>query len=243
MAGVSLTSRQLAFQTRADLATRPPGYNGGAVAGAMVDATLYPLALGERSGLASDLGINVMYDRVLKISSRSPAGDVFATAESRYGITALLRHAFGSSATAPVLIGSLGYSYQAFTIDNAAAADFSSVQYSIIEPGLGLRYPVTQSFTIGVDARLMIVAGAGDIQSAAQYGSGSALGGEGALTIDYLLTRSVFARAAFRYETISLAFNGDGTQSNARDGDPMTIDVQGARDSYIGGFATVGFVY
>jgi hypothetical protein len=53
----------------------------------------------------------------------------------------------------------------------------------------------------------------------------------------------VFARAAFRYETISLAFNGDGTQSNARDGDPMTIDVQGARDSYIGGFATVGFVY
>ena len=63
------------------------------------------------------------------------------------------------------------------------------------------------------------------------------------MAVDYLLTRSLFARVAFRYETIVHTFDGNGTQSNALDGDPTTTDVTSARDSYIGGFATVGALF
>ena len=55
-------------------------------------------------------------------------------------------------------------------------------------------------------------------------------GGEGALGVDYLITRNIFARAAFRYETIGITFKGDGMLSNARDGDPTSVDVPGAND-------------
>jgi hypothetical protein len=50
-------------------------------------------------------------------------------------------------------------------------------------------------------------------------------------------------RAAFRYETIGYTFKGTGMLSTGRDGSPMGIDVPGARDSYIGGMATVGYAY
>ena len=51
------------------------------------------------------------------------------------------------------------------------------------------------------------------------------------------------ARAALRLETIGYTFKGNGTQSNARDNDPTTRDVSGARDSYFGGMVTAGYLY
>ena len=63
------------------------------------------------------------------------------------------------------------------------------------------------------------------------------------LGIDYLITRNIFARAAFRAETIGYTFKGTGALSNARDGDPATVDVAGARDTYLGGIVTVGYLY
>jgi hypothetical protein len=83
----------------------------------------------------------------------------------------------------------------------------------------------------------------GDIQLPNQYGTAQVFGIEGALSADYQISRSVFARAAFHYETIGHTFQGNGTLSNARDGDPSTPDVTGARDSYLGGSATVGAAF
>jgi hypothetical protein len=89
----------------------------------------------------------------------------------------------------------------------------------------------------------MLILGAGQIQNPDQYGPASVLGFEGALGVDYLITRNIFARAAFRAETIGFNFDGTGMLSNARDGDPTTKDVVGARDTYLGGMATVGYLY
>jgi ABC-type glutathione transport system ATPase component len=61
--------------------------------------------------------------------------------------------------------------------------------------------------------------------------------------IDVMITHGVFLRAAFRYETIGYTFKGTGALGKGRDGEPMGLDVPGARDSYIGGMATVGYVY
>jgi hypothetical protein len=244
--GLSVTARRMSFTSTAALVSKPPGYKGTPVAGAMIDATFYPLAFGhKRTDMLKNIGLSVMYDRVLKINSKDAAGKVYATTEARFGVGAAFRYAFNKTASAPVVIGSLGYSSQAFTITAGAggAIDIPNVKYSIFEPGAGLRYPATPKIIVGVDAKVMFVTSTGPIQDPMQYGGSSVFGFEGAASVDYLITRNIFARAAFKFETIGMTFNGKGTMTNARDGNPMTQDVSGARDNYIGGVVTAGYLY
>jgi hypothetical protein len=242
--GMSVTSRTLTFTSSSDLMTKPPGYKGIPVAGAMLDATLYPLALGhKRTGFLTNLGVTLTLDRVLKISSKNRAGMEFDTLESRYGVGAVFRIALGRSAMAPVILGTFGYASQIFRIANTALADVPSVKYSIFEPGLGLRYPVIPTLIAGVDLKVMAIPSTGQIQEASQYGAANVLGFEGALAVDYLFMPNLFVRVAGRFETVGHTFAGNGTQTNARDGEPATQDVSSARDSYFGGFVTVGYLY
>ena len=155
----------------------------------------------------------------------------------------MFRYPLGGSATAPVVLATLGYASQIFRISNTALADVPSVKYSIFEPGLGLRYPVIPKLIASVDIKLMAIPRTGQIQEASQYGAARVLGFEGALAVDYLITQTVFVRGAGRFETVGHTFTGNGTQTNARDGDPDTKDVTSARDNYFGGFVTVGYLY
>ena len=242
--GLSLTARRMAFTIRPGLLMKPPNYRGTPVGGAMIDATVYPLAMGhKRADMLKNIGLNVMYDRVFKVNSKDATGKVFASTESRFGFGGVFRYAFGRTATSPVVIGSLGYSSQAFSITSGTTIGIPNVKYSIFEPGAGLRLPITAKIIAGLDAKFMVITSAGQIQDAMQYGTGSVLGFEGALGVDYLITPNIFARAAFRAETIGLNFKGTGTLSTMRDDDPTTKDVSGARDNYIGGMATVGYLY
>lgn len=243
VAGASMTVRKMSFDVRSDLEQRPATYKGGRAGGAVVDATFYPLAVGHgRSGILKDLGLTVMYDRVLKVSSRSVlTGMTYDTKETRLGAGLVFRHAFGTAATAPVVLATVGYSSQVFRI--AADLDTPNVKYTMFEPGVGLRFPVTAALIVGVDARFMAITSAGQIQQPEQYGTASVLGVEGAVAIDYLFGGGMFARAAFRYETIGYSFKGNGEMTNNRDGVGATQDVTGARDTYLGGLATVGYVY
>jgi hypothetical protein len=183
-----------------------------------------------------------MYDRVLKVSSHSQLTDMtYDTKETRLGAGLVFRHAFGTSPTAPVLLGALTYSSQVFRI--AADLDTPNVKYTMFEPGLGLRLPVTPKLIVGADAKLMLITSTGQIQEPEQYGTARVLGLEGALALDYVFGGGLFARAAFRYETIGYTFKGNGLLSINRDHVAMTQDVNGARDTYFGGLATLGYLY
>jgi opacity protein-like surface antigen len=244
VAGLSVTARQLTFTVRPGLVATPPIYKGAPVAGAMLDATIYPLAVGhKRSDLVKNIGLDVMYDRVISVSTKDSMGKIYASKETRFGIGGVFRYAFGRSAMAPVVMGTLGYSSQLFSISSGALLGIPSVKYSIVELGLAARFPITRKIIAGLDARRMLISGAGQIQDAAQYGDAKLYGYEVAAGFDYAITGNIFARAAFRYESIGYSFTGTGTLSNARDGDPMTKDVSSARDSYIGGIATLGLAY
>src|SRR5262249_50748756 len=130
---------------------------------------------------------------------------------------------------------------QEFTI--AADLDTPNVNYTIWEPGLGVRVPATAHLIFGLDAKAMAITHTGQIQQQSQYGQARVLGYEGALGVDYLFPGGLFARAAFRYETIGFSFKGTGRLTTNRDGIAVTQDVTGANDSYIGGLATVGYLY
>ncbi|HEX3477088.1 MAG TPA: hypothetical protein VHT91_18820 [Kofleriaceae bacterium] len=247
--GMSVTMRRLTFAYSPELRARPNGYSGVPAPGALLDVTAYPLALGHtRRDVVKDIGLELLYDRVLKLSSKASVnqgGTVvtssYSTLESRFALTAVFRHALGSSPAAPVVLGSLGYHRQQFNI--LGKVDLPDVKYSMFAPGVGLRFPVFSKLILGADAKLLLPTSTGMIQDPDQYGQAKVYGFDLSAAADYLIKPNIFARAAARFETINFAFAGKGSQSNARDNDPMTQDVTGAHDSYIGGFLTIGYLY
>jgi opacity protein-like surface antigen len=183
-----------------------------------------------------------MYDRVLKATTKDlSTGKTYDSTEQRYSLGGVFRYPFGHAATAPVVLASFSYTSQLFKI--GGAVDAPDVKYSLLEPGLGLRYPLMAKLIFALDGRVMLARSTGQIQTVSQYGAASVLGFEGVAGFDYLVTRNLFARAAFRYETIGFTFKGTGDQALSRDGDAMTQDVTTARDNYLGGLVTIGYAY
>lgn len=243
VAGVSITMRRMSFSIRSGFRATPPGYKGIPVAGALVDATVYPLALGhKRSDQLKNIGVELLYDRVIKLSSQDPMTKMtYSTIESRFALNGVYRYPLGSSATSPVVIGSLGFLRQSFNI--LGPVDIPDVKYSMVPLGAGIRFPLNGKLTLAADARLLVVLAAGQISDGNQYGDATVLGFEGAVGADYLITPNIFVRAAGRIETIGFSFKGNGRQAVARDNDPMTVDVTAGRDNYFAGMATVGYIY
>ena len=241
--GLSVTMRRMGFTIRPGLRATPSGYKGIPVAGAMLDATFYPLALGHRrSDQLKNIGVELLYDRVIKLNSQDPMTKmIYSTVESRFALTGVYRYPLGSAPTSPVAVGSLGFQRQSFNI--LGPVDIPDVKYSMIPVSAGIRYPLGGKLTLSADARLLLVLATGQISDGNQYGEASVIGFEGAAGADYLLTPNIFARATARIETIGFSFKGTGTQTFLRDGDPMTVDVKGGRDNYFAGMVTVGYIY
>jgi hypothetical protein len=244
--GMSLTMRQLTYTLDPLLRATPPGYKGIAAPGAIVDLTVFPLAFGHtRRDVYKDIGLEVMYDRVLKLTSRlnskDPGGNgtglSYDTEEAHWVVAPTFRYSVVSAIT---LLGSLGYARQRFNI--LGDVELPDVKYTMWVPRVGARLSIWK-LTAGIDGMLMAITDTGEIQQQNQFGAAHMVGYETDASIEYRVTPNIFARGAFRLENISFTFKGTGLQSNARDGMPMTQDVLGARDRYIGGTLTVGYAY
>jgi hypothetical protein len=238
--GLSFNARRMAFTYSADLGNNPKPYKGVPVAGFLIDATLYPLAVGhKRRDMLKNLGVTVMYDKVLKIQSKQ--GNVtLPTAQARYAVGAAFRYPLGK-----LTVGAtLRYGRQNFTIGTnmGVSSDLPNVNYSILDPGAFLHFAVTPKIILNLNVGYMAFLGTGAIQKNDSYGAATVTGFEGEVGGDYLLTKNIFARAAFRFETIGFKFKGTGTMTTGRDTD-MDQDVFGARDNYLGGAVTVGYLY
>ena len=251
--GLSFIARRMSFTYKDALgSSAPPGYKGVPSPGLYLDATLFPGAINHaREGIAKDLGIRLMVDKAVLLSSQvTPPGGMATkldTSMTHYEFGVVYRHAFGKDASAPVFLAELNYGGQSYSISptstvTAAIIDIPNVSYKMIVPTLGLKYPATPKITLDVSFGLQVITGEGDIVTSAQYGSASVLGVAGELGLDYLATKNVFIRAAFRFNTIGYTFKGDGMMATMRDGN-ADQDVFGARDTYIGGAVTAGYLY
>jgi len=255
--GMSFTARRLSFNADADLADPPPSYKQSVpVAGGIMDVTVYPMAFSHKDkGIITGLGLEVMYDKVIKINSQKKYVDAMmnqqtadlATVEDRFSIGAVLRYPVNPTM---VVGGKIQYSSQQFnltqSLPNGAPTDVPNVHYSMVEPKGFLKYSLSPGIVINVDAGFMLVTSTGGIQlgGTAGYGPASVYGYELAAGLDYNLTKNIFVRAQVKFETIKLSFKGtDATAlSNTRDTDTMQ-DVQGASDVYFGGMGTIGYAF
>ena len=256
--GLSFTARRLNFTYASDLGKPPPGYKQSIpVAGALVDVTFFPMAFGHKpnKGIIEGLGLNVLYDQVLKINSQKKYADTsgmqavadLKTAESRWAVGAVLRYPLGEGPKAIVVGGSLSYGKQRFevqqTLPNNEKTDIPNVNYTMLTPSVFIQAPVIPKITLLADAAFHAITDTGAIQQPDQYGASTVTGFEINAGLDYALTKNIFARAQFRYETIGFKFKGDPvSMTHMRDTDPEQ-DVTGAKDTYVGGTATIGYLY
>jgi hypothetical protein len=256
--GLSFTARNLKFTYANDLGDPPPGYKQGLpVGGALLDVTFFPMALNHKKPptIYSGIGINILYDQVLKINSQKRYSDMMNnpqvanldTKESRWTIGGVFRYPLGKGAMAPVVGGTLAYSKQKFsvaqTLPNNEPTDIPNVAYSMFSPGAFVRFPVIPKLTANLDAAFHAITDTGAIQTRPQYGAATVSGYSIVIGADYAIKPNLFARAGIRYQKIGFTFKGDPmSQTNTRDTDPEQ-DVTGASDSYFGGVATVGYIY
>ncbi|CAN5161355.1 hypothetical protein BH11MYX1_BH11MYX1_35040 [soil metagenome] len=256
--GMSFIARKLTFASTDALSVKPSGYNQSVpVPGGIMDVTVYPYAFSHKNrGLLTGLGIELMYDKVIYISSKKTYTDdatmslktaSINTTEARFSVGAVLRYPVSQS----LLVGArLLYSFQQFNLEPTFAGgmktDVPNVGYKMAEPKVFLRYQLGGSIGVDADVGFMLVTNTGGIQASTSsgYGPATVSGYEANLGFDYTLTKNLFVRALVRYETISLAFKGDtASESNTRDGDPTTQDVKSAKDLYYGATAAIGYAF
>jgi hypothetical protein len=249
-AGLSFSQRTLTFTYDSNLVNTPQGYDGTLVPGFYVTGEIYPMALVNRkdNGFTRHIGLSLVLDKVLLIKSK-PAGmdDVdLPTAQTRYGAGLVYRLNFGSKPTSPTLKVSARYNKLSFSIDESGAPegvviDIPDTSYTYIDPGVGIRFPVTEQIAALGEARFLFVTKAGQIQQDMQYGTTTITGFDVDLGGEYKLTSNLLVRAGLRYTTLSLKFDGSGELTD-RNGDG-TQDVKSAKDRYLGIYAAGGWLF
>jgi hypothetical protein len=251
-AGVSVIARRLSFTVNAGIADQPNGYNGTLVPGAYIAAEVYPLAFdhepGKKKGALAGLGVAVVYDKVLKISSKLEGGTVdIATAQVRWGVGVRYRLNIGSEPSGPQVKFGVGYNKLEFTLDQQAIMDnmldidLPNVAYTYYDPGVAGRLPIGKQMAIYADGRFLIINDTGDMQLTENYGPATVSGLDLDAGLEYRLDARLLVRGGVRYQRIAYTFDGDGALGD-RDGDAMS-DVPSATDQFFGGYVMGGYLF
>jgi hypothetical protein len=266
--GVSGVSRKLTFTFNDTLAYAPRGYSGNLVGGAYISGELYPLAFDLKNrGKSRNIGIIAVYDRVLKIDSRMrytstmtnmQAEAVLPTSQERWGIGLVYRHNFGNKPTSPTVKISARYNRFKFNIDKTQAPDdapdlppinekidIPNVDYTYVDPGIAIRYPMGPKLALHVEGRFLFVTSTGDMEDVMQYGSATVTGYDVDAGFEWRIDKRLSLRVGGRILGVAFDFDGTGTLVNNRDEppDPNSVDVGGALDRYLGGYATIGYLF
>ncbi len=242
--GLSVTSRTLAFDSRADLTNAPAGYHGPMVPALHLGAEIYPGLLDDRSGILSRLGAGVVIDRVFGLQTAVDGGDgvTLPTTEMRYGADLRYRQRLGK----PTLTASIGLSRLSFVVAKESApsgvtVDVPNTSYTYVDPGVAVSMPVADKIALAGHAKILLVLDAGEVQSVEQYGAGTVTGYDLEVGGSYALTSAFTLAAALSYRGFSFDFHGTGELATNRDGDPSTVDVGGASDRYLAAYFTASY--
>lgn len=249
--GSSVIARKLSFSSRPNFDQAPRGYPGSPVPAAHLAVEVFPVAIALPKNPAAGLGFYAEYDRVMGLVTRtSQAMDVaMPTRQVRWVVGGKLRYSFGRAPTLPTIYAGLGYGRRAFIVDRSGlpagtALDLPDVDYRIYEPSLGVRLPIgTERLALTLGGRGLLFKSAGAIQGPVEYGAAKITGAEGEAMIDAAITRKVGLRLRGSFTQIGYDFDGNGAQTNNRDGDPATADVGGAMDRWLSATAALAIVY
>ena len=257
--GGSVVQRSFKFNST-QTNQQPKNTSLSPVPGARLDGEVYPLALNGTQGALAGLGLGFFYDRTIGLNIKTtdtPAGGTAMTStvpvkQSRYSIGVRYRLAFGKTETSPTLTLGVGYGKQLFSTDLSATGmdpaarltvkrNTPETEYTMFDPGLTFRLPLTRMFAFALGGRAMVITNAGPIQHTNSYGRARVYGAEGVAALDVVLGPHVGLRFAGEFSQVGFTFLGDGTLADA-DGNGQQ-DVGGMADRAIGGAALLTVLY
>ncbi|HEX3478027.1 MAG TPA: hypothetical protein VHT91_23560 [Kofleriaceae bacterium] len=253
--GGSVVQRSFKFNTR-QLPTAPRDTSLSPVPGARLDGEIYPLAIGGSQGAAANLGVGFDYDKTLSLHINVPRTGMpavsVAAKQSHYAFGLRYRLAFGRTETSSTLTLGVDYGKQLFSTDLAAAgmddtvrtalkANTPETEYTMIEPGVVFRLPVTRMVAFALGGRGMVVTKAGPIGTASSYGKARVYGAGGLAALDIVLGQHLGLRLSGEFTQIGFSFLGAGALTDP-DGNGQA-DVGGLADRSIGGAATLTLLY
>lgn len=257
--GWSFLSRTLDFSVADSVpdAMRPFQYEALA-SGLTLDVEVYPLgALGDvLGGHLVPLGVRFAFDRSIGLRSESAEspGETFGTVRQHISLGLVYARTFHLGRPIEI-IGGLGFDRLSHSIAlDDVAIELPDVAYSSLDLGLRVRVPVLGGPRFGapliaayLDTSLLLGLGAGDIEAMDSYGESSVtgldldLGAEIAPLSSWPVPAALRVRLGLRYIRVGLGFDGSGALTEL-DGDGET-DVDGASDSYLGGYLAAGYVF
>jgi hypothetical protein len=254
-AGISVVQRSFKFNAN-DFPEKPRNLTLSPVPGAHIEGEVYPLALTRSTGPATGLGFAFEYDRTLSLSlvTANNMGTYTAPVkQSRYSIGVRYRLPLGKTDTSPSLTFGAGYGKRLFSVNLRAVEspeardellrDAPSTEYTVIDPGVALRFPVTRAVAFVAGGRGMFIPRTGPIQKGASYGRAKVYGAQVFGALDVVLGTRFALRFSGEFVQIGYTFEGVGELSNGLDGDPDNPDVGGLADRSIGGAATLAVMY
>ncbi len=246
--GPSASSRTLSFASR-NFEEAPKPYQNTVVPGGRVGGALFPFAFSNPDSFLAGFGVAGDFDQTvgLKLTSTAQPGSKFPVIQKHWSVGLRIRIAFGRKATSPTVTLGAGIMRRMFKVDRAAlemgnVIDLPDVYYKGFDPGLEVRIPFAKAVALVFGGKAILVTDAGQISKGEQYGQARITGGEGTAGLD-LTFGKIAVRLQGEATQLGYAFAGNGDMSNNRDGNPMTKDVGGASDRYIGGSLTFGVLY
>jgi len=252
--GVSVVQRTFKFNSRG-FDAKPKSPTLAPVPGARFEAEVYPLAFSNPKGGAAGLGVGVEYDRTIRLNltTSNQVGVAVPVKQSHYSLGLRYRLAFGKTATSPTLTLGAGYGKRLFSTDRSKLTmdpaklditrDTPESEYTVIDPGMMFRLPVTKMVALALGGRGMIITDAGPITRATSYGRAKVYGVEAVAAVDVVLGNRFALRFAGEFVQIGFQFTGVGALASGLDGDTTTTDVGGLADRSIGGSATLAVMY
>lgn len=235
-AGASVSARVLTYSSRG-FDQAPPSYHNAGVPGARVAGELYPAAAIAPNSWAAGIGVAGSYDKTMALSVATPdPGVKLAVDQHVWSVGARYRAGWVTFAA--------DYGHRAFEVKRTMGTiDMPDVDYAGFEPGVDVRVPLGKTFALRAGGRAMLLKSAGPIQGESSYGRAHIAGGNAMVGLDVAVAPRVTLRFAGEAAELKMTFYGTGAETNARDGDPTTIDVGGATDKYFGGSATLAVFY
>ena len=257
-------SRSFGFDEAGTPSFRSPGTGG-----IQIDGTVWPLAFlaGGGNAALSGLGLGLTYGTNFWPGSTPcwpggpggaclPTVDIYQTLEYRFEVGMRWRWSVKKTFDSPEVRANAQYGQHAFAIqkrdylnDHLRDIGPPDVAYSYVTVGVGALFPVfsqegdlMRRLALFADFNLHLPFDTGSIQTADEWGAGSAFGLRVDAGVDLRLWRGLFARLSAQVEYFSLSFNQPTNKHILMPPCPCGT-TGGASDLYYGGVLALGYTH
>lgn len=232
----SAISRQFGF-TGADL---PADYPGATVTSIGLSAAVYPTSKRDGRGRLNGLGVSAAV--ASSVASDVPVdidGEVFdfPVTQKFWQIDAHYRYPAGAA----LIDGHVGYASLTHYVedipeDAALELDLLDAEYGFLDFGARVEIDAGPRTTLGFSASYLHMLQVGVVTDPDLLGNAQAWGMKAGLDLKIQLGAGMFAGAGADYRRVSMIFDGDGELY-------QDVDVDDAKDTFIGGHLELGVVF